>query len=406
MPARHPAVILLIFSVLLLANRPAMPQDNVLLVIIDGARYSETFGDPDREHIPVMHSLSHQGTVIDDFRNDGITYTSRAVPALWCGVWTDVRDTTWNNTDTQYTLSPSIFEYVRHDLALPQDEVVYVLKSLPSLWLPSFHPDFGPDYWPTFHSEGSTDEDVRDEAIDVLQTLHPRLTLVYLADVDHAGHSGDWDDYLDAIETADAIVGELWSFVQSDPVYADNTVMMVTNDHGRHDDNHGGFQGHGDGCEGCRHIMMFAIGPGIRQGVIETSETRTIPDFAVTACEILDVNPAWSTGDVMTELFTPAHTVDPTHYSGSNRGMATIRVQPNPFNNTAHVTVELDRPAYLQVDIVDILGRRVSTLTSGNAAAGRHTLVLSATTLPSGPCFVRSTVDGSIQTVQRITVLR
>lgn len=86
-------------------------SQNVVIVIIDGARYTETFGDPNHEFIPKMANLAQAGTINDEFYNDGITYTSRAVPALWCGTWTDVRDTVYNGKSTQYAVSPSIFEY-------------------------------------------------------------------------------------------------------------------------------------------------------------------------------------------------------------------------------------------------------------------------------------------------------
>ena len=41
--------------------------------------------------------------------------------------------------------------------------------------------------------------------------------------------------------------------------------LFVTNDHGRHTTN---FTSHGDDCEGCEHIMLFAIGRNVSQGII------------------------------------------------------------------------------------------------------------------------------------------
>ena len=28
--------------------------------------------------------------IVEDFRNDGLTYTNRAIPAICCGAWTDI----------------------------------------------------------------------------------------------------------------------------------------------------------------------------------------------------------------------------------------------------------------------------------------------------------------------------
>ena len=88
-------------------------SEKVVVIIIDGARYSETFGDTTRTYTPKMWELSSEGSVIDNFYNDSITYTSRAIPALWSGTWTDVRDTTYLGNQTKYSVKPSIFEYYR-----------------------------------------------------------------------------------------------------------------------------------------------------------------------------------------------------------------------------------------------------------------------------------------------------
>ncbi|MFQ6614439.1 MAG: alkaline phosphatase family protein, partial [Fidelibacterota bacterium] len=233
---------------------------NVLIVIIDGARYSETFGDPDRAYIPRMDAIAQNGAIVNSFYNDSLTYTSRAIPALWCGSWTAVQDTVINGQATQYTQKPTLFEYFRKQTGASADSCVYVLKYVPSLWRPSFRADYGPDFWPSFVSEGSTDRDVLQNALTVMNTTHPRLLWVYFAGVDHAGHSGDWAAYTEAIQLADSCVGVLWDAVQQDSVYGGRTDLLVTNDHGRHDDQHGGFSGHGDDCDGCRHIMLLAAG--------------------------------------------------------------------------------------------------------------------------------------------------
>ncbi len=66
---------LLFTMVLLLVLEPvsarAYVTKRVVLVIIDGLRYSEGFGDPAHEFVPRMAALAEQGAVVDDFRNDG-----------------------------------------------------------------------------------------------------------------------------------------------------------------------------------------------------------------------------------------------------------------------------------------------------------------------------------------------
>jgi hypothetical protein len=54
-----------------------MPDKYVVLVIIDGARYSETLGDTAGTYTPNMKRLALEGSVIDSFFNNGATVTSR-----------------------------------------------------------------------------------------------------------------------------------------------------------------------------------------------------------------------------------------------------------------------------------------------------------------------------------------
>ena len=53
----------------------------MMIIIIDGARYTETLGDPTHTYTPEMWNLTTQGTMVDNFKNDNFTYTSRAIPA-------------------------------------------------------------------------------------------------------------------------------------------------------------------------------------------------------------------------------------------------------------------------------------------------------------------------------------
>ena len=337
-------------------------DQKVVIVIIDGARYTETLGDDTRTYTPKMWELAEEGTMIDKFYNDNYTYTSRAIPALWCGAWTDVRDTTYQGHETNYAVLPTIFEYYRKQKNAPADDCYYVLKELESLWLPSFDADYGPDYWPAFHSVGESDEDVAEQALQVMADYHPRFLWVYFADVDHAGHSGIWSNYIGAIHIADSLVNVLWDAIQSDPFYANTTTMIVTNDHGRHDDQHGGFQGHGCGCEGCRHIEFLAIGPNIRKNYI-SQQYRYTPDMAVTASYITGINPEKATGHVITEIFKP---------NGIDDVVATSNTFafPNPFSTSTEIRYVLPDNSDVTIDILDLSGKSVKTLFSKEQQTG------------------------------------
>ena len=279
----------------------AYETEKIALVIIDGLRYTEGLGDPNHTYVPEMWGLAQQGAIIEPFLNDGFTYTSRAIPAIWCGAWTEVvsfSDPTCGGSTNKHPVLPTIFEYYRKYLSRPEEDCFYFLKDVGCPWKASFDPDYGHDFWPRYHSVGTTDLDVWYETEPLLEQYTPAFFILYLASVDHEGHSGNWDRYVNSISVADSIVGMLWDYLQANPFYAGTTTMIVTNDHGRHDYD---FSGHGDGCDGCRTIQLLAIGPDIKTGFI-SNVPRTIPDIVPTIGELLGFPTEDSTGTAMIEI--------------------------------------------------------------------------------------------------------
>jgi hypothetical protein len=349
--------ILIIVFIILTSPYSFSQSRNVVIVIIDGARYTETFGDATHTYIPKMAAMAEEGALISEFYNDGFTYTSKAVPALWCGTWSGVQNIYYNGSNTQYTIDPSIFEYFRKQKNKPATQSIYELTSVSSLWLQSFHSDYGSDYWPYTVSQGSTDEEVVIQAKIDMSVYRPQLLWVYLPNVDHEGHSGIWDNYIGAIKTADSLVYDLWTSIQGDSFYKDNTTLLVTNDHGRHTTD---FSGHGCDCEGCRHIMFLAIGPDVKKNFVSNTQ-RVLPDFAVTASFLLDVNPEFATGSVAYEIFVP--------------GTGINKLSPkNIIITDKYCYFNLLKEQHISINLYDIQGKNIKQIFSGKLFPASHQL--------------------------------
>lgn len=277
---------------------------HVVLVIIDGARYSESMGAPDRAGVPHMAALAERGCAAGPITNVGTTTTAYSVGMILTGV-TDAWGTSPEVPQGGYS-APTVWEYYRRQRGAAADDAWYVLKyiSAASRWTQSHHADYGPDYWGSVRSRGRTDDDATDELIDVLQGGAPHLAVLYLADVDGAGHSGDWDHYLSTLRRADAAVGRLWDAIEAHPRLGGRTVLMVTNDHGRHDDEHGGFEGHGCGCQGCRQVMLLAVGPGVDPDC-QPDHPYTTLDVTPTVGRLLGFDPDFDEGHPMEGVFVP-----------------------------------------------------------------------------------------------------
>jgi hypothetical protein len=271
----------------------------VVVFVIDGPRYTETFGDPAHTYIPHMwNDLRPQGTIITDFRNLGKTITNPGHTSMITGTWQDIAN---NGSERPY--EPTMFEYYRKTLSAPQSET-YVISGKSKLAVCSYstHADYGAAYGATESVGHASDLVVYNELISVLQNDQPRLVLACFPGVDWAGHSGIWNSYLAAIVGVDSLVYKTWNYLQSDPYYAGQTYMFISADHGRHDDAHGGFSSHGDNCDGCRHLIFMALGPNVKAGA--TVDFQYVQrDVCKTVGEILGIPVPHAGGHVIQDIF-------------------------------------------------------------------------------------------------------
>ena len=234
---------------------------NVIIVVIDGVRYSETFGS-DGKYIPRMYNdLAQLGTVFTNFRiaEEGITSTNPGHASILTGTWQIIE-----NDGSEHPNKPTIFEYFRKEFSAKKTDCFIVAgkKKIDALAYSSFN-GYGSKFGASTNCLDTGDNNVYDSLITILDKYHPRLMLVNFPSTDIKGHSGIWNDYVNALTNADKLIYQLWQKIQNDPYYKNTTTLFITNDHGRHSD---GFKNHGCDCDGCEHIMLLAIGKNIPQG--------------------------------------------------------------------------------------------------------------------------------------------
>jgi predicted AlkP superfamily pyrophosphatase or phosphodiesterase len=254
---------------------------NVVIAVIDGARYSETFS-AEAKYIPnIWNNLRPQGTVWTNFRNEGLTKTDPGHATIASGVLQKI-----DNVGTLRSADPTIFEYFRkYTGADERSGAVYSGKPKLEILTYSRNPEYGKAYKASFYL-ASDDRSVFDSIKATITKNHPRIVIINFPNVDVAGHTNHWSAYLTAIRTVDSLVYALWQLLQKDFFYHNTTTLFVTNDHGRHDDAHGGFSNHGCDCDGCQHIMLLAIGNKIPAGIAIAAK-HTQCDIAPTVGELL-----------------------------------------------------------------------------------------------------------------------
>jgi Secretion system C-terminal sorting domain/Metalloenzyme superfamily len=287
----------------------AQSPENVIIVSIDGIRNDEAFEAESLYLRHIWNDLRPLGTIYTRFWNLGYTVTTAGHTTIFSGVYQYLPNNSGMAASVRIK-EPCLSEYYRKYFGFPEATTGCVVGKVGNLWQMNsgLDPSYGEPYQ-GFMVQGGADT-VTARLMDSVMTFnHPRLVLCNLPSVDGQGHTGVESLYTNAIIGADSIVYEVYKRIQALPPYTDTfyknkTVLIVTTDHGRHDDAHGGFQAHGDWDHGCKHIPFLAIGPGIRQNTVITTYRNHI-DIAPTVGYILGFPTPLAEGNVMTEMLLP-----------------------------------------------------------------------------------------------------
>jgi predicted AlkP superfamily pyrophosphatase or phosphodiesterase len=131
--------------------------------------------------------------------------------------------------------------------------------------------------------------------VDVISKGMPDLLFLHFDHVDHAGHTvgHNTDGYYKAVAKADSLVGLLVAALKKSGDF-DDTVILLTADHG------GKGKGHGGPSAAERNIPWIISGPGINKNVSLISEINTY-DTAATIAYIFGLTPpeCWKGKPVM-----------------------------------------------------------------------------------------------------------
>jgi hypothetical protein len=279
---------------------------NVVIVVVDGPRWSETWGDPERQYIPRRAlQLAPLGTLCVNMHNEGKTSTNPGHLALTRGVYQLI-----NNSGEEYPEAPSFMQRWLKLTGYPAEKA-WIIASKDKLevmgnctdpeWQGLYLPrtDCGINGLGTGYRH---DTITLQRVLSVMQDHRPNIMVVNFKEPDGAGHFANWNNYLQGIMDTDEYCYRIWQRIQSDPYYKDVTTMLITNDHGRHPDGHlDGFVSHGDTCAGCRHIELLAIGPDIKAGKVDMQYHSQV-DIAVTAAQLMGVKLKDVEGRMLHEL--------------------------------------------------------------------------------------------------------
>ena len=309
---------------------PSSARNKIVVVTFGGgARDTETFAPEGQRNIPhLLGELIPQGTFFTQVVNRGILGHYVATASIATGVYE-----TFNNFLANPPENPTLFEYYRQALRREDAWVIAPSNGFQRIGA-SAHRRYGPEFGASVilpkqilagaagkHNPSSIDYehlllDSYDTPISrpgltqrqsdfnahllasilklsvddfmrhartlnspdelsvfiarqLMRNLAPSLLLMTLHDIDVA-HAGAYSLYLEGIQRADRLCGQLWAAIQTDPEYKDRTTLLILPDFGRDADGDpggNGFQHHRTGGPLARTTWLLALGPGIHGNV-------------------------------------------------------------------------------------------------------------------------------------------
>ena len=92
-----------------------------------------------------------------------------------------------------------------------------------------------------------------------MMASHPRVVYIDFGDTDDFAHEGKYDMYLDGAHKIDAMIEDLWNYLQQDAFYKDETTVLIFPDHGRGNDQE--WTSHGSKIAHADETFLMAMGP-------------------------------------------------------------------------------------------------------------------------------------------------
>jgi Type I phosphodiesterase / nucleotide pyrophosphatase len=128
-------------------------------------------------------------------------------------------------------------------------------------------------------------------AREYLKNYRPKVLYIAFDETDDFAHAGEYDQYLKSAHAQDAMIADLWNYIQSIDQYKNNTTLILTCDHGRGDIEKDNWQHHGKKIEEAGEVWIAAIGNNINPlGEVKVQQQFYQEQLAATFAKLLGFN--------------------------------------------------------------------------------------------------------------------
>jgi hypothetical protein len=311
--------IMITFNFIKVSNKKTLP--NVVIIVLSGASNSESFKN--MEFMPnLWRTISGEGTVYSKVIPLDCQFHMPVVSAILTGLVYPL------SSDLR---APSIFQYVQKKYSLPEEKLwvigewdtnafIYESEDFTSDSFPSQMAALSYDMsdsafellnekektfvekykkleegWPQWDSLSSMQFTIFSK---ILKAHKPILAVDIMNDIE-SGHYGTYARYVTALKKIDARLYQIWEMIQNDPIYKNNTYLIITTDHARNDY----YMQHSDSIgEMAQPTWIYIYGPGIKKGVVIERPVYHI-DIFPTLAKIFKVNTHENRGSTLTDSF-------------------------------------------------------------------------------------------------------
>jgi predicted AlkP superfamily pyrophosphatase or phosphodiesterase len=297
MPLKRLAIALLAIATCVhVAGAADAPRAKKLLVIgIDGCRFDAVRA----AEAPNLDALVENGALAQPIRifparyREADTISGPGWSNVLCGVWADkhrVMDNEFKSPN--YGEFPHFFARLKE--ARPEAQTASYSDWAPIAQIILTAADVAEDYSSENNDYLTGDRQCADAASQLLRTGDPTAVVVYLGQVDEAGHAHGFHpsapSYVEAIERVDAHIGQLLGAIEARKTRdQEDWLVLATTDHGGSGTGHGG--GHDNPEVACSWLIVS--GDGAQRGPISGEHGQV--DLVATALTHLGVaiDPAW-----------------------------------------------------------------------------------------------------------------
>lgn len=128
-------------------------------------------------------------------------------------------------------------------------------------------------------------------ALEFVKKHHPKMLYIAYGETDDFAHDGDYQAYLKSANNTDRLINDMWDFTQNDPFYKDNTIFLVTTDHGRGTQPLETWKSHGTKIENSNQVWLIIFGKGVKaKGEIRNQEQLYSNQIAPTILNLLGID--------------------------------------------------------------------------------------------------------------------